>query len=351
MRSYSLPHLRHLVARRLQGAAGLKSIASEHIVVCGEEREQVPPAIFLPNQVENIRSLHPEAIKEQEDFRLYGGEAVHAATEAFRIDNVRLKDDGLYRKNWSYYFPKITPARIDPPIRGGVRSLASSNVGVQYWGHWIHDDVPRYELAETFAPPVATPTPSWPHKQLYAELLEQSWTSVADGEFDSLYVLSDYGQNTHRVERYRKLRARLRKNRKPVRQGQRVYLRRGSTGAVQRLLSNEDEVITALEKEGFLIVDITKDDFDTIFDAMYEARLLISIEGSHAAPAIFTLGERAGFLTIVSPTMFTNLMKDWSIHLGMTYGFVVGEHEGESFRVNIPDLLKTADLIERQLSE
>lgn len=346
MRSYSLTHLRHLAARRLQGAAELKSIASEHIVICPEERAPARPAVFLPNQLDHIRRYHPEAVKSHEDLRLYGGEAVHAATEAFRIDDVRLKDDGLYKNNWSYYFPKIEPGRVDPPVRGGVRALASSNTGVKYWGHWIHDDAPRYELAKTFAPPVATPTPDWPHKEPYADLLDQHWTNVADAAFDSLYVFTDYGQNSHRVQRYRDLRARLRENRRPARRGQRVYLRRGGTGAVRRLIANEAEVVAALEKEGFLIVDIEKNSFDEIFDAMFEARLLVSIEGSHSAPAIYTLADGGRFIAIVSPTMFTNVMKDWASPLGMTYGFVVGRDEGERFRLDVRDLLKTIEMAE-----
>ncbi|GJL91143.1 glycosyltransferase 61 family protein [Hyphococcus sp.] len=347
MRSYSPAHLRYLLRSRLFGAADIREIADERVVVSQQEPLDFAPSIFLPHHLENIRRIHPETTQEQEDRRVHGGRGVHAAVEAFRISGVRYRDAGLYKKKWSRYFPKVDFDEDGPvTIEGGVYALSSTYSGIQYFGHWLRDDTTTHLLAESFAPPFCVRTPAWPHQPRYMNMFEVSWPIVDRADFDDLYVFIDYAQNSHKAARYREIRKRLRRNAQAMHGNHRVYLHRGKTGAIKRVMSNEAEVLKALADNGFVIVNVEVDSVDAIVSALLDAKTLVSIEGSHASPGIYTNAEGGGYVAISPPTIFNNVAKDWSSALGMKYGLVVGEEDGAAFKVNVRDLLTVVDMME-----
>ncbi|WP_299911121.1 hypothetical protein [uncultured Paracoccus sp.] len=50
-------------------------------------------------------------------------------------------------------------------------------------------------------------------------------------------------------------------------------------------------------------------------------------------------------IAIQPPWRFDNVWKDFTDLLDMRYGFVLGEGDRDSFRVDIADVLRTIDLI------
>ncbi len=348
MRSFSPAHIRYLIERRLFGAAEIETVADERIVVCEAEPFDIAPSVYLPHHLDFVRRLHPETLQENENLRVRGGRGSHDPTIAYRIKGVRFRDSGLYKGKWARYFPPIKPQGNDPArvVGGGSYALASSYSGIKYFGHWVRDDTATCLMAETFAQPFCVRTPRWPHQPRYQQFFDLPWPVIDRADFDELYVFSDYAQNSHKVARYREIRRRLRRNAPPGSPSRRVYLHRGATGAVKRLMSNENEVLQALSKNGFVIVDVSRDSADDIVAALLDAETLVSIEGSHASPGVHTLAEGGGYLAIVPPAVFNNVAKDWTSALGMTYGFVVGEERGKAFHVNVRDLLTAVDALE-----
>ena len=346
MRSFSPVHIRHLVESRLFGSASFKDICDEHIIVADGEPYDDGPSVYLPHQLENVTSLGPETFQEAEDERVKGGRGKHGPVEAFRISGVKYCDSGLYKRNWRFYFPQVKPGGVPVRASGRKYALASSYSGIQYFGHWLRDDSTTYLVAKEFAEPFCVRTPDWPHKEGYTDYLNIPWPMIDAGDLEEIYFFLDFSQNAHKVARYREMRRRIRSRFQPKFGGHRVYLKRGATGAIKRLISNEAEVIAALEGEGFHILDIEKDPLETIIETLLDARIFVSIEGSHADHALFTIANEAGFLAINPPHMFNNPPKDWTSALGMKYGFVVGETDGVAFKVNVRDLLKTVEMLE-----
>ncbi|MEO1243389.1 MAG: glycosyltransferase family 61 protein [Pseudomonadota bacterium] len=349
MRSFSPVHVKHLLENRFFGGADFKDICDEHIVVNKAEPYELEPTVLLPHQLENITRLHPETSKHAEDQRMHGGRGHHAPLEAFRISGVKFRDSGFYKRNWRFYFPQVAPPGEAVRAAGGSYALASSYSGIQYFGHWLRDDMTTFLLAEEFAKPFCVRIPDWPHPKQYLDTLDMAWPMIDFANLDELFFFLDYSQNSNKTARYRKMRERLRTKVTPKHDGHRVYLKRGATGAVKRIVTNEAEVLAALEKENFIIIDIVEDSLETVLSTLLNARVLITVEGSQTDHGLYSLAEGAGLLSIVSPNMFCNTPKDWTSVLNMKYGVVVGETDGGGFSVNVSDLLKTLEMLEAKL--
>ena len=80
-------------------------------------------------------------------------------------------------------------------------------------------------------------------------------------------------------------------------------MRRGNTGAI-RLIQNEDEIIDALIKRGFLVLDVASDSLDKIIKTLLNAKIIVTLEGSHAAHCVYATPENSGLLLLQSPDRF-----------------------------------------------
>jgi hypothetical protein len=347
VRSWSAVHLGYQARRAIGLQVPAARVARRREELCGSEEQEVAPAIFLPGQLDNVVALLPLTTREQEDKRVHARAVRHGPTVAYWIDGARLRDFGVYKDGWARYLTQVATTR--PPRAGdrrtGVSALATSLLGGRFFGHWMHSDAATYLLAESVGRPACAPYPDWPHRAFYADCYGQDWTPIASADFETLVVFDDFAQNSNCVARYETLRRRLRSRVRANSPGGLVYLRRGAGGATKRVLSNETQIVDRLVKEGFCIVDAGQADAAAIAAGLLDARLAVSIEGSHQTHLLPTLNARGGLLSIVPPDMFGNAARDWSAALGMRWGFVVGEGRGGAFRIDECALLRTIELM------
>ena len=93
----------------------------------------------------------------------------------------------------------------------------------------------------------------------------------------------------------------------------RVYLRRGQSG-VPRVIQNEDEIIDALTKQDFVVIDVAADSLDHIIKTLLNAKLVVSLEGSHTGHCVFTIPENSGLLLLQPPDRFCNVYRGWDLN-------------------------------------
>ena len=349
MRSWSPEHIHHLARRAVGGRAPIDDVASRREVLCPEEEVDLEPAIMLAGEEDKIVALHPETTRELEERRLRGGRVVHAPTIAHWIEGAKLRDFSLYKGRWSHHLSAVEGAPRGGLVRRFDRpaALATSLLGGTYFGHWLRDDVAAYLLAEEAGEPVSTRLPaSWPHARFYAGVFGQSWEPTDMADFSEIAVFTDFSQNSGKVARYERLRSRMRAAVRPERGGHRVYLRRGDGGANRRNMTNEEELIALLRAEGFMIVDVVAHPIEDIAARLLDAALVVSIEGSHQNHALPTVRADGGLVTINPPSMFCNAARDWSAALGLKFGVVVGEQDGDGFRAPLAALMKTVERVE-----
>lgn len=351
MRSWSPVHLGYLARRALGPRPAAAAIARRREALCGEEEQEIAPAIFLKGQLDHVTALLPLTTREQEEKRVHARIFRHDPTVAYWIDGAKLRAFGVYKGGWARHLTQVPGARRArrPRRESGVCALATSFLGGKFFGHWMHSDSTTYLLAESVGRPVSTACPDWPHRAFYADAYRQDWTPTESADFETLVVFDDYAQNSSRVARYETLRRRLREKVRARAPGGLVYLRRGDGGETQRRMANERAIIDRLAREGFEVVDVEQSDAGAIAAALLDAKLAVSIEGSHQSHLMPALSRRGGLLSIVPPNLFGNAARDWSGALGMRWGFVVGEKSGSAFRVDERALLKTIDLMRAEI--
>ena len=177
---------------------------------------------------------------------------------------------------------------------------------------------------------------SWSHAKGYLDLLEIDRIHHDYVLFESMSFCVDVGQNSNRRQRTKLIQDAFR-SRLPS-GNKRVYISRGNTG-ISRTLSNEMELIAALEGIGFVIVPVTAT-FEEIIAACAGADVTLSVEGSNMAHVFFVANPDAFHVAINPSDRFNNVFVDYMPSFGARFGTVVAERDGEGYRVNVTQLLE-----------
>ena len=343
------------LSRRLFGEKPLYQTAEKQWEIAPPETQKTPPSIRLPGQEDKIVEFEENTTREIETVRLNGGAVERPAVMAYQYSNAMIHRGGVFGQGGH---KQILPHWITPPvssehpvIKVDEGALAGSYLGLRYFGHWLHDDAPLSLLAKEFGE-AYSPTPPFMHAAGhsdshvagYVDLLQLPWKAAENVLFKSLVVCDDEAFTSHRGERLRKLRDRLKEKLGPPSSPKRLYVRRGISDEGVRKYHNEDEVAAALQKEGFVILEPTTMSVAEIATLAHGAEFVVSLEGSHMAHSLYFLREGGGMLAISPPERFATLFKCAADLMNFQYGFVVGDCEEEGFSVDVDNLKRTIDL-------
>jgi hypothetical protein len=340
---------RRNLRRLFLGAGTIRSTALRAEIVHPEETEEIKPAVFLPGQLEKIRTAvnkTVEAAIEETKRR----EVVHAATIAYHIHDAVLVKGSIYSETWKYFLhdqgfglSRAADVHIE------TAALTSTVLGIRHFGHWLKDDCVQYLLAERYGQPLTVRHPLSPHESQYAEYFEENWYPIERARVDKLIVFQDYAQNSLKRHRYETLTNRIAARLPAVSSPPFVYLRRGNTG-VSRLAKNEPEIIETLAKRGFVIVDIVTDSLQQILSSLMNARIVVSIEGSHICHCWFSAANKSGVITLQPPDRFAAINRGWIQCASARFGLVVGDVGPYGTYLFSPsDILRTVDLMLAEL--
>jgi capsular polysaccharide biosynthesis protein len=172
-------------------------------------------------------------------------------------------------------------------------------------------------------PSLALNRPNYFHAKAYEALFGLDVIYANKGIVKELYFLSDVTQNSHKLKRYSKLRNQLAVKLSPEdTKYTGIYIARGYSG-VKRLLTNEQELIDHLVKKGFDILCPEKASPEMIVRKLWNAPLVIGVEGSAIDHAILTAGNCAGYLLLMPPNRFCVIYKGILDALNRPFGFYV----------------------------
>lgn len=283
--------------------------------------------------------------------RVLGGPVRHDATLAYRLRNVEYADGHLYANGLRHsQVERREPYAVSMGDAETIEacSLPGSVIGDKYFGHFLSDTTSTTLLAQEFAPallPEGTSRAAWSHAGPYYEFLDLHPGTIRKAHIKDAWVFQDYAMTASRRERLTRLRDRLRALGGP-RSGHGVFIRRKTSGAL-RLLLNEDEIEARLRAENFEIVDPVADPAEEIISRICNASIVVSVEGSALAHGLLAMAPQGSMLTLQPPYRFDNIWKDYTDLLGMRYGYVVGEGSPDTFRVDLDDIMRTIDLLEK----
>jgi capsular polysaccharide biosynthesis protein len=339
------PYMR-LARRVLRGRGTLDSIASETVLLCPPETSEHEPPVFLPGQLDRLTAGTEHQPLEAEIQSMLATTFTHDATIAYHIRDAVIYDGSAYAGNLRHVIAdKNLFSASDTARYLKTAGLASTYVGNRYFGHWLADDCVQFLLAETTGAAACFSTPAWPHKARYANWFGQDWTPTDRAVVDDLVIYVDHAQNSLKLRRYALLSQKIRAAfSTPSIRDKRVYLRRGRTG-IARPISEEDKLLERLARIGFVILDIVSDDLELIIKTLLQARLVVSMEGSHIAHCCFTLAENCGLLVLQPSDRFAAVHRHWAARVNVHFGFVVGIASPSGYKFSETEILQTAELL------
>ena len=348
----SIPYLR-FVKRLFSGPGSLETIAYEKEILCPEESATIPPAVFLPGQLERVtqwgEDLWFETSSSEQVAQAISTTVTYAPTIAYHIKDAVLFDGSVYAGRFRYPLhpnadKSIFASTMHAPEHVGDGALASTFLGTRFFGHWLSEDCTKYLLAEGAARVVCARRSPYQHQQEYQSCLRQDWTGIDRARIDHLTIYQDFGQNSHKRKRYDVLRERLGSCVPAKGRGDGVYLKRGGTG-VTRQIQNEDEIVDSLTKRGFAVVDVASDNLEHIVGTLLNAKVVVSMEGSHIAHCIYSVPKDSALLVLQPPDRFAAAHRSWSAPMGIRFGFVVGSRSEAGYSFSVAEILRTVDLL------
>ena len=321
--------------------AHLANICEASSQLCPPQSQQTPPAIYLPRDLERVTTVFEDTTMEQELARLRGGHRHHTACTAYELRKVTLSQGFLFKGPWRMRLLE-TALPSGPTQHLDHATLTGTLYGSRYFAHWLTDDLTLSLAAEiTGGQPFIPGRRLYTHEPAYRQLFQIDPPSLNRATFDRFTFIGDHGQNSFKKQRYLTLRNRI-LPRTAVTPGKRVILRRGTSG-VSRRLQNEPEIEDLLASEGFAIVDPSALTAAQLTEQCAGAEIVIGVEGSQLAHAIYVMAEGGILCAFQPPYRFNNLFKDYTDCLGLHYALLTGVASQHGFTISLDEIRELLD--------
>jgi hypothetical protein len=329
----------------------LRDTATRSWEICPAQTIPTRPAIYLDGCLDRVSGLSPWRTWEMEERYLKGGPFEHGATRAHLIENVKISGAYLYRgrarMQQGFGQASLKQQSTEPYKQFNEASLTSNWAGSQFFGTFMRGALPQELLPREDERPISLVTKYYKHESDYRTILGQPQPQlVRSGHVKRLILYTDQGQNHSKTERYEQMRQRLRQNLGAAHSpAPGVYLKRGATGE-KRLVSNEAEVEATLAAYGFDIIEPSKLTSREISQRILNTPIVVSVEGSHMAHAIYSMAPDGAFVVLQPPNRFAMAFKEFADAAGLRFAFTIGHLAGDNcFSVDIDEMKRTLDLL------
>ena len=155
-----------------------------------------------------------------------------------------------------------------------------------------------------------------------------------------LRIIDEFAQNASKVRRYQAIRDQFARREKGA---HRVFISRGNWGS-PRALQNEMELQERFRSEGYSILEVATSSFSDLLGILNGASLVVSIEGSHLAHALFMMADYGSIIILNSPERTLTVLADLAPYFGLSAAmFICDPGQGGSFSADELELLRFID--------
>lgn len=331
--------------RALTGQAPYQPLAFQPV---GTPPQTLPckPGLYDPGTLDRVEACGFKSTMEKELAKLDATQFIERPMQVARIQEATVIGGEIF-SGWQRHFMVTRPTQALSAIEdiNGPVTLANSEQGLKYFGHWLLDDCAMqaalHEEVGGGGPVLSMQRPNWSDAASYERAFEQSWDERAAFRTPELTLARDLGFNLKKRARIERLRARLRAVHQPSDPGSIIYLTRGPSGA-SRDVDNEAELQSSLTARGVKVI-VPEGDGDTLIQSLLEARIIITVEGSQANHATYALADRGGLLILQPPIRFYNPHVEWTRLLDMDYATIVGASRRDGFYIDPDEVLNMID--------
>ena len=335
------------VARRFGGPVDPFEVADHRWRIAPAEVVTTPPALFLPEDLDQVTRVASDSTSETEASRVRGGPVEHAATTAVALRDAVIHGGHLYSGLRLHQRlsarPEAWSAPPWVPRRDGDHLLACSETGNRSFGSYLADDLILALLGPTLGRPVRTDDPLTQQQDEYARRARIRYVEAGADRFERLVVVDDSSLNAQRRERHLQLRERLRHSFASASHPG-VYLRQRSKAG--GLLVNEAELESALTRRGFDCFDPSGLPLTTLLPRLVGARMAVGLDGGQMAHAVHTLEPGGALVCLIPSDRFQNRFKGYADLVDLRYGFSLCTRVAGGYQVHVGRLLHLLDLID-----
>jgi hypothetical protein len=320
------------------------------VISSGGKETFKSPALYLKKHLDYNLQTAPGILLKDEMNRISRNRVIISKpTIAYQINEAKLLAGVIYKSN----FRVRTHSNKESLLNFyGYRTEESEGLSVNSWssckyfGHWIHDELPRVLVAEDLGiPSVRTKQQKFLHQTDYEQVLDAHSLSIDRAIFSKLIILSDSTLNKYRQNRFIRLRNLVSKSTNLQENNEFVYIKRGSLGAKGRGLINEEALTSKLEDFGFTIVEPEKLTVDEIIKRCLNAKIIMGVEGSALAHGFLCINENGAMISLIPENRFNNPYRDYCNVIGIKYGFLVGRTVDGGFSIDLEDVEELLNIV------
>lgn len=346
----TLAPLEYAVRRSLSKRRTLEDMASRTWLIEKESTQSVPQAVYLEQTLQRATAAGVFSDLEDQYMLISARRVTHRPITGHVLKNAALIGASIYARGFREPLAPaggFHPRELLDNMHAKQGALGCTYFGNMFFGHFWTDDVPLMQLGSQFGEPVRTSQPLARHQRELLDFIALKVRLASSMTFDELFVFDDRAQTKHKELRYRALRKTFaeKHHRRDAPRG--VFVFRGNSGA-SRVLVNEQEIADALAAHGIVSVHPERLSLDDLSRAIWGARLVVGVEGSHLLHGLYNVAEGAAFLTLQPPMRFSNVLKSYTDCLGMHYGFVIGQACERGYRVDLEEVLQVMDMLDKR---
>lgn len=312
-------------------------IGTRRIIPCAQ-------ALFDAETLNRVQACAFGRTREDELGTLTATSFVETPCQVFHFGPSLVAGGQIYTPQGDLFFGRRAPMRAALGTLQQFKTLnmISSYQGLKYFGHWLRDDCPVYELLRAQGEVGHfLKRPNWSDRTLYEPAFKQGDEDVDFAYVEALTLYREQGFNLDKAQRIRVLRDQLRQRHPPRKSGHIVYLSR-SPEPNPRDMSNRADFEQALAASGIQIVHPNSDPHEMVQELL-DAAMIITIEGSQAAHGAYMLQEGGAMLILQTPHRFYNPHHEWARLMGMRYGTVIGTATHDGYTMNSDEVLRMVE--------
>lgn len=309
------------------------------------ETVSVPLPAYLPGMLDRVTATDEHSSLDFHMQTALSTTATHAPVlrRVWRKALVRRRGFATWRK-LERYSKALAAGELAGPIdRVAVLRYCHGWASWRFFGHWLTDSVSMALIEPDIGALWMPHAPDWSHARGYLDALSLPALPDRPVLADQLVTYQDFGQGSHKIARYNRIRDRL-QARFGGGKAAPVYLRRGRTGT-PRVIANEDALVDALLARNWRVLDVAGTSVQTIQQALCPASVVVSIDGSHLDHAHLSLLPGSVLVLLVPQDRFTLHHIGLAHAHGLKPGFVVLNGSQESgYTADLDEILRTLDL-------
>lgn len=309
------------------------------------------PALVAVGNLDAIIESIPGSNMVLEMNRVLGRPCKHLPTISYELSNARIKGEYV-ASGMAYGKYETNRPSADRHDHGFIKEafLSTNILSGKEFGHWLRDAlVSEIHGKESNLPRLGLAREPWQHEPTYRAVAQMPCAYPYKAKVGRLMILDDRGLNTHWAARFSTLRRQMRSG---VAQhmtssaGPLLFVDRGS-GARMRDPINLAQIKAVLERRGFHIVTPTDLNAAEIGLALRDARIAVSVEGSHLNHLHCFAPDGLTLITLQDPRRFSAHHKRIIDLYGDRFGLVIGKPDPKAedrYQIDIDQLQSVIDM-------